>query len=229
MSDAPLTPEDDDTLLAAEYALGLIDGEELSVTHARAARDAGFAAHVARWQERLVAMTDGIAPVAPPKRAKKTLMARLFAKERVTFLQRLWVWKGISFAAIALVAYLAMPLLRPAPEQPGAVYATSMAAEDSTLQMLAVVDPARGDIALRRVAGGAPAGRVLELWALLPERAPISLGVLPEGDVARVALPADLAADVAQITLAVTDEPTGGAPEGVPTGTILAVGAVAEL
>ena len=38
-----------------------------------------------------------------------------------------------------------------------------------------------------------------------------------------------LAPEAAQITLAITDEPPGGAPGGVPTGEVMAAGAVAEL
>ncbi|MEM5543319.1 anti-sigma factor [Sulfitobacter sp. AS92] len=230
MSDTPIIPPEDDDLLAAEMALGLLEGEDRVTARARLMQDRAFARSVADWQERLVALTDDIAPVAPPAKARKSLMSRLFPARRVPLMQRLWLWQGLSVAALATVAFLALPMLREAPtELPGDVYATRMAAEDSALEMLAVMDMSRGDIALRRVSGNAPDGRVLELWAILPDRAPISLGVLPEGDVTRVALPADLAAEAAQITLAITDEPPGGAPEGAPTGTIMAAGAVAEL
>lgn len=230
MSDTFILPPEDDDLLAAEVALGLLEGEDRMTARARLMQDRAFARSVADWQERLVALTDDIAPVAPPAKTRKALMSRLFPARQAPLLQRLWLWQGVSVAALATVAFLALPMLREAPtELPGDVYATRMAAEDSALEMLAVMDMSRGDIALRRVSGNAPEGRVLELWAILPDRAPISLGVLPEGDVTRVALPADLAAEAAQITLAITDEPPGGAPEGAPTGTIMAAGAVAEL
>lgn len=227
-SDTP--PEDrDDDFLAAEYALGLTEVDRLSQIQQRVVTDPGFAARVAGWHERLVAMTDDIAPANPSKRAKKELMARLFPKSHVPLMQRLWVWKGIAFAAIALLAYIAMPMLQPpVPEDVAPLYATQMSGE-STLQVLAVADTARGDLALRRVAGGAPDGRVLELWALLPDQAPISLGVLPDDDVTRVALPADLLAQIDVLTLAISEEPQGGAPDGAPTGSILAVGEVSAL
>ena len=230
MSDPAFTPSDEDDLLAAEVALGLTEGEERAAARTRLLTDRDFARRVADWQERFVAMTDDIAPVTPPAKARRALLARLFPGRRAPLLQRLWLWQGISVAALATVAYLAWPMLREPPMRtPGEVYATRMAAEDSALEMLAVMDVARGDIALRRVAGDAPEGRVLELWAILPERAPISLGVLPEGEVTRVALPAELAPRAGEITLAITDEPPGGAPGGVATGAVMAVGAVAEL
>ncbi|MGR3474140.1 MAG: anti-sigma factor [Sulfitobacter sp.] len=230
MSDTPIIPAGDDDLLAAEVALGLLEGEDRVAARARLLQDRDFSRSVADWQERFVAMTDDIAPVAPPAKLRRTLMSRLFAARQVPLMQRLWLWQVISVAALATVAFLALPVLREAPVQsPGEVYATRMAAEDSALELLAVMDMSRGDIALRRVSGTAPEGRVLELWAILPDRAPISLGVLPEGEVNRVVLPADLAPEAAQITLAITDEPPGGAPDGAPTGTIMAAGTVAEL
>ena len=233
MSDLPPpTPEDEDDFLAAELALGLAEGDDLTRAQDRVRRDAIFAAQVAAWHERLIVLADSIAPVTPHKRVKKALLASLFPKIRVPLMQRLWVWQGISFAAIALLAYITVPMLRPpVPTPQGApqVFATQLTGDVDDLTVLAVLDPARGDIALRRTAGAAPAGRVLELWAILPEQAPISLGVLPADAVARVALPAELAAQVAQITLAISDEPPGGAPAGAPTGAVRAVGAVSEL
>ncbi|NUH65870.1 anti-sigma factor [Sulfitobacter sp. S0837] len=230
MSDHPTIPPEDDDMLAAEVALGLTEGDERAAARTRMLQDRSFARRVADWQERFAPMAEDIAPVSPPKGARKALMSRLFPARRVPLMQRLWVWQGISFAALATVAFLALPLLQdPGEQAPDDVYAARMVAEDSALELLAVMDMARGDIALRRVSGTAPEGRVLELWAILPDRAPISLGVLPEGDVNRVALPADLAPEAAQITLAITDEPPGGAPGGVPTGAVMAAGAVAEL
>ena len=223
-------PEQDDDFSAAEIALGLAEGEDLTQSRARMMRDRSFALRVAGWQERFVAMTDAIDPVAPHKRVKRAVLAELFPKVRVPLSQRLWVWKGLTLASVCLLAYLTIPQLRPEnPAVPNTVYATQMASETSPMQVLAVMDPARGDIALRRLAGEAPAGRVLELWAILPDTAPISLGVLPEGEAVRVALPETLRAQAASITLAITDEPQGGAPDGNPTGTVLAAGAVTEI
>ena len=224
-----LSPADETDAQAAEYALGLAEGDDLQAAQARVRSDQGFAARVAGWQERFVAMTDTIAPVAPAKRVKKALLAQLFPKQKVALLDRLWVWKGFTIAALFLAAYVAFPSLRPEPQLTGGtVYATQLQG-DSTLAVLAVFDNAQGDIALRRLSGDAPQGRVLELWAILPDQDPISLGVLPQTDTARVALPQELAALAAQITLAITDEPPGGGPNGAPTGNVMAIGPLTEI
>jgi anti-sigma-K factor RskA len=69
----------------------------------------------------------------------------------------------------------------------------------------------------------------LELWAILPGQAPISLGVLPDSETARILVPAALRSQAAQFTLAITDEPLGGSPTGGPTGDVLAAGPMTTL
>ena len=70
---------------------------------------------------------------------------------------------------------------------------------------------------------------MLELWAILPDQAPVSLGVLPDSETTRILVPAELRSQAAQITLAISDEPVGGSPTGAPTGDVLAAGAMSEL
>ncbi|MBB4174717.1 anti-sigma factor [Sulfitobacter noctilucicola] len=231
MDDIPTTDEPgaDDAMLAAEYALGLTPVAEIDTVRARARHDAAFAQRVAAWQERFVAMTDGIDPVKPPRKLRRKLLAEVFPKVSVPVMQRLWVWQGIALAALVLAAYLATPLLQPDPESvPRNVFAAHMTGESGDLELLVVVDT-DGDIALRRVAGAVPEGRVLELWAILPDAAPQSLGVLPADAATRVRLPEALVPFVSDITLAISDEPPGGAPGAAPTGDIRAVGTITAL
>ena len=179
----------------------------------------------------MTAMTDGIDPVAPPARIKKKLMAQVFPKQRVTILQRLWLWQGVAMASLLFAGYLGVQLLE-VKTQPGGqptVLAAQLVSESSPLQVLAVVEPVKHEIALRRVAGTANEGRVLELWAILPDQAPVSLGVLPDSETTRILVPAELRSQAAQITLAISDEPVGGSPTGAPTGAVLAAGAMSEL
>jgi len=224
-----MAPQGDD-LLAAELALGLLEGEELSQANKRALHDPAFAAMVAAWQERLVAMTDAVEPVTPPKHVKKRLLTTLFATAPVPLMQRLWIWQGLSFAALALAAFLGVQQLWPeqAPAS-GPLYATQLMGGAVPLQVLAVLDTQEGDIALSRVAGIEAEGRSFELWAIVPDTPPISLGIMQDGATMRVALPEDLRSRGAEITLAITDEPAGGSPNGVPTGDVLAASALVAI
>ena len=134
-------------------------------------------------------------------------------------------------ASLLFAGYLGVQLLeintRPG-DQP-TVLAAQLVSDTSPLQVLAVVEPIKHEIALRRVSGSANEGRVLELWAILPDQAPVSLGVLPDSETARILVPAELRSQAAQITLAISDEPVGGSPTGAPTGDVLAAGAMSEL
>ena len=100
-----------------------------------------------------------------------------------------------------------------------------MSAEASPLHYAAAI--AGDQLTLTRTAGrAASAGKDYELWLIDGDKPPVSLGVLTA---ASVTIPAPKAA--VGFLLAITLEPKGGAPEGKPTGPILAAGplkAVAE-
>jgi anti-sigma-K factor RskA len=76
-----------------------------------------------------------------------------------------------------------------------------------------------------------PASGAHELWALRAGNAPpVSLGVLPTAGVHTQALsPVQLAALAAATRLAVSEEPAGGSPTGLPTGRVVLVAPLAPL
>jgi anti-sigma-K factor RskA len=68
----------------------------------------------------------------------------------------------------------------------------------------------------------------LELWVLPAQGNPVSLGLLPRtGDARRVLTAAQRAALAGAKQLAVSLEPTGGSPTGLPTGPVLHVAELA--
>ncbi|MGY9038609.1 MAG: anti-sigma factor, partial [Rhodobacterales bacterium] len=210
---------------------GLSSDDDMIAARRRIGTERDFADRVVFWQERMTAMTDGIDPVAPPARIKKKLMAQVFPKQRVTILQRLWLWQGVAMASLLFAGYLGVQLLEAntRPDGQPIVLAAQLVSESSPLEMLAVIEPVKHEIALRRVAGEPIPGRVFEVWAILPDQTPVSLGVLPDSETTRILVPAELRSRAAQITLAISDEPIGGSPTGAPTGAVLAAGAMSEL
>ncbi len=230
MTDQTEIPGDDD-IRAAELVLGLASDDDRAAGRRRMATDPAFAAQVVFWQERLTAMADSIDPVEPPAKLKQRMLAQVFPTKRVSILERVWLWQGVSAAALLFAGYLGVQLLTltTQPSQQPAVLAAQLVSDTSTLQILAVVEPVKHEIALRRISGEARADRSMELWAILPGQAPISLGVLPDSETARILVPAELRSQAAQFTLAITDEPLGGSPTGGPTGDILAAGAMTTL
>jgi anti-sigma-K factor RskA len=69
-----------------------------------------------------------------------------------------------------------------------------------------------------------------ELWILPSGKGnPVSLGLLPrQGDVERVLTPAQRALLLAAFQVAVSLEPPGGSPTGLPTGPVIIVAAVMQ-
>ena len=65
MSDDTLPELMGDDLTAAEFALGLLESEELLLAKGRLAREPEFASRVAHWEEQLAPMLDDVASAQP--------------------------------------------------------------------------------------------------------------------------------------------------------------------
>lgn len=211
----PGLPEDDD-LLAAEYVLGTLPYADRLAAETRINKDTAFAKAVAAWENRLSLLNDAYDD-APAPNLLPQIEARLFgaAPKKPPF------WKG-WFAGAAVAAALglaALAILPGTPVQP----VTTLAADGSTLRYDVTLQGQ--ELRVARVAGGAAdAGRVHELWLIVGSDAPISLGLI-EGEELRLTT-TDLAAGM---VLAITLEPAGGAPNGIPSGPVLVTGVIQEI
>ena len=202
MTDRTL-PEEDDAF-AAEYVLGVQDLAERMQAEARLKSDPDFAARVNAWQNRLSDLNDDYAEAQAPN-LLPLIEARLFPTAAKA--ARNWFgWLAGAGAVAALLVVFALP-------QPQAPLLATIAGD--ALSYEAHYDGAA--LTLHRVKGSqAPAGQVHELWLIAPGAAPVSLGLLAEADLTVTSQAPK------GWTLAVTLEPAGGAPGGVPSGPILA-------
>ncbi|MCL3883024.1 anti-sigma factor [Marivita sp. GX14005] len=211
---------------AAEYALGLMTENERAEFEARLVEDADLRAELAAWQTALADLAESeVAPAAPSPQLRKRLEAQLFAAPRASLWQSLWPYAaGGVAAALVLWAAVASDLLLPdTPLRPDLRSELAATPEGGNLSVLAAVDSATGRLEIVRLDGAPPEGRVFELWLIVGDSAPVSLGVL-EGDTALLDLPETRRADLAGATLAISDEPPGGSPTGAPTGSVRAAG-----
>ena len=103
--------------------------------------------------------------------------------------------------------------------------------DDGKPGWLASVDPEEGTVLMVPVPASADTqGREPELWLIPEGQAPKSLGIVSIDRSHTVAVPEALRADLAKgAILAITLEPKGGAPQGIPTGPIVAKGDVVTL
>lgn len=217
MTELPLSPLEHDEALAAEYVLGVLSLAERSAAEIRLRADHGFAARVASWEVRLSGLNDSYAPVPAPNLLPK-IEARLFPRAPAPRgrLNRLLGWvTGMGAAGgLALLTLIILPL----PDLKAPLVAEL--GQGDTLRFEARFND--GALTVTRVSGdAATTGQVQELWIIAPEAAPVSLGLL-EHDPLTVSYPALPEG----WTLAVSLEPAGGAPDGTPTGPVVAAAVI---
>jgi anti-sigma-K factor RskA len=234
----PTGPDDVD-LLAAEYVIGLLPPDEHASARRLAVEHAGFAAAVARWEERLTPLVLAVGAVPAPPAVWRRIATQLppapgaapIRRERPA--RRLWdsvaVWRGAAAAAALAAASLAVVVFLPRPTPPAVVEPLAVARLQGQAQAAAfVVAFDRAGSRLIVTPTGAPlaADRSPELWLMPPGQTPTSLGLVRGDASVTLAAPAGLAADA---LLAVSLEPLGGSPTGLPTGPVLGQGRLSRL
>jgi len=219
-----MTPDqapDEQDLLAAEYALGLLTGEELSEARRLAVTDSAFAQSVTDWEIRMAALADDLVPEVPAPAVKMALLAKVFPAPRPKPLwERLWVWQAT--AAASLLVLVAAFVFDPgrAVLTTGPLYTAEIVADSGDFRVVAVIDKSTNEVFLTRTAGAAPEGRILQVWAHGPGEPAISVGLWPDGDTIRLPMPQTIAAVQGVLTLGVSEEPPGGSPTGSPSGRV---------
>ncbi|MDX1405366.1 MAG: anti-sigma factor [Woeseiaceae bacterium] len=208
--------------LAAEYVLGTLQGaarrrfDRLMAERA----DARFA--VWRWERELNGLASALRPRAPRGRVWQNISRRIEASKplRPSILER---WRGwwLAVPAAAVAALLAIAILPTTAIERAAIFAD----QDATAIWVVSADLDNG--LLRTEVINAPESspeNSFELWILRDNNLPpLSLGLLPlaPGQV-ESRLSAELLAALAGASrLAISLEPAGGSPTGLPTGPVL--------
>jgi anti-sigma-K factor RskA len=179
---------------------------------------------VASWERHLTPLAKCVRPVQPPAETLARIRAAIGvrkAKAPATF-SGPWAALAAGFALVAIGFGALYFTQRPGVEQPTYV---------------AVVTDATGPVWLMQAFAAArslrvttvnprpvPAGNSYELW-MIPDGAnptPVSLGLIPGVGNAALGLSAAQLAVLANTpTLAVSLEPAGGSPTGLPTGPVI--------
>ena len=211
----------EDRAEVAEYVLGVMPGNERSAMAARILRDGDLAREVQYWESTLDSLGDGIAPETPPARVWRGVQRRLFDPAGRT----VWSWLGpllgAALAVVAVVGFLRVP-------DAGPVWVADMATPEG-LRLAALYDESKGEMRVSMAGISLPADRDVELWLIVGENAPVSLGVMPRVGQAAMDIPTELRALVAGATMAISDEPLGGSPTGQATGPVLAVAPMVQI
>jgi anti-sigma-K factor RskA len=211
-----MSDEPDHDLLAAEYVLGVLEGEDRDTAIRLLAEDPEFARAVAAWQQRLTPLTSQVEPMPPPADLWQRIETRIEpTADIVPFRRRVRFWQGTTVGALAIAASLAAFMLVHQPKPPQVAVLSSLSG--GAAPALMAIAEQNGTLVVRPTAQlSVPADKDLELWQL-PQGAtrPQSLGVLPaSGKTVEVSL-------ALNTQLLVSLEPKGGSPTGLPTGPVL--------
>jgi anti-sigma-K factor RskA len=229
-------------LLAAEYALGVVEPAARAEAEGLIRRDPDFATAVEAWTDRLAPLSLDAGPVTPPDRVWALIEARISPPSQRPlptpandFWNNAGLWRGIAAASVvAAVASLGIGLLpRIAPDSPAPI----VVAPQPSAPLVALVSDPKGGRALAVVAIDTDLKRILvtpialaqaqdrslELWVIPAGGTPRSLGLIEATSNTRLGnrvLPVSAKGAVVAISL----EPRGGSTTGAPTGPVLGVG-----
>ena len=232
----PLPPDERDQL-AAELALGVLEGDDLVQARALFADDPKFRASVGEWLGRLGALLEEVPPSEPRQDVWRAIEDRVrdggAANDNVRIRRQLNIWRGVAAAASALAASLAIVILTqpqqlvpPATVQAPAPMIAMLGDEQKGGLMVASWNPA--DSSLRVAAAAeipADPSHSHELWVIPADGTPRSLGTISAEAKVQMRVEPNLSRELKEgATLAVSVEPLGGSPTGLPTGPVVASG-----
>lgn len=221
--------------LAAEYALGTLQGRARRRFERSLKDDPRLRQTVTLWQERLAPLDALVEPIEPPARVWRAIQARVErdAGRRVAaqprgFWASLGLWRGIALAstaaAFALAVSLTVSTMKPGPTETMVVVMQDAQATPAITVSWPTAQ--RGATTLRVQVVGHPqmaSGTSWELW-MLPsaDQKPVSLGLIGTEPTQELSIPAQLAPTInGALGLAMSVEPKGGSPTGQPTGPVI--------
>ena len=219
---------DDDDILAAEFAIGLLDPQEAALVQDRARIDATLSLRIAWWRDQLSPLADAAATEAPPH-LWRGIERRLAANDNAPGLINRWrnMAAGAMGLAAALLVYVGVR-----PEAEPTVITRTVSAPAPMVAMLtgakgvqvALVVDNQGHMrttpASLNVGQGDP-----ELWVIPADGKPRSLGVFDAHKRSAHGVSPTMRPMMAEgMTFAVSLEPKGGSPTGSPTGPVVASG-----
>lgn len=243
-----MTPDD---MLAMDYALGALSRAERKAAETRLRSDAAFRGLVEGWQALLGPLDEETGTVLPPAGVWDGVMAeigpvaaRAVAAETRGLWNNLSLWRGLGLAGPALAAVAlvmvntaAPPVVAPEAVAPDSVEAAppsqlsaTLAAADGTPLLAATWDPLRGAVVLTPSGERSDPGKVAELWVIEGDKPPRSLGVIEIDAPNSHAISSQVVAGLQPgAVLAISIEPIGGSPTGLPTGPVIATGKLSSV
>lgn len=249
MAEPENIPPFDPFILAGEYALGVLEGEELAVARRAFLADSDFVEAVEWWEMKLGVMAEAAGDFVPSPGVLQGILTRIEAEEnsdsdKLTPLVPKQISRtslaalvgGAAMALAGLVFFIATPRTTNVPAEPPVAVASGeqliaqLADEESGRKLAGRIDVDNTRLALNISGLEAAAGETPELWVIPAGGAPVSLGAIPEAGTFERNISVDEARLlVAGSTLAVTFEEDTGQRHQTPTMPILLAGTLDQV
>jgi anti-sigma-K factor RskA len=216
--------------LCGEYLIGTLQGSARRRFERALREEPRVALRLEHWRTTMAPRYSPAIAVRPSPQVWKRLQAELgLPRYRTPLLRRLGLWRALAAGAMAaLVAGIAVEVLKPVPTEPAAVTIAQLEGQADVARVTAALSPDRNTLQLhaaRPVLAG-PA-QSYELWLIPAEGgAPLSLAVLGNLDARVPVAPAHSKRLVPGAKLAISVEPAGGSPTGAPTGPVIMAGQI---
>jgi anti-sigma-K factor RskA len=225
---------DGDSVLVAEYVLGLLPEAERDSLRARLKAEPALRADLAFWRGRLASLDTEFAEATAPAGVWPRIEQRLFTEQaRSGWWNSLALWRGVAagaFAVAAIAIAINVTTPRADPKAFAAELVAALHAEGSDVSFVALYNSGNGELRITPLSGDQPSDRDYELWAIEGEAAPRSMGVIAANARNDVKVAPDILVDFGEgTTLAVTLEAKGGSPTGGPQGPIDAAGKATQI
>lgn len=208
--------------LAGEYVIGTLHGGARRRFESLLRERADIRLAVWQWEQLLHGLTSGIKPKRPPKSVWRGIKRRVDSTTHDSGRAGTW-WLRLAVVAplIALVAFWLASMLPPTID-PDRI---AIFANDDAQALWVVSADTQDGVLVVETSGVTAAGDALvyELWALHDDGVPRSLGLLNtrSGRHETELSPKLIAALESSANLAISLEPTGGSPTGLPTGPVV--------
>jgi len=211
--------------LAAEYVLGTLRGRARR-RFERWLVSPQVGEIVKAWEERLAGLEPRLDRVAPPTTVWRGIENRLELRSLGRRPAVGWLAVAASLLVVAMIGFFVVRQ----PQLPPTQIASIQADAQTIYWRVELLGDNQELVVHVHVAHELAAGKALELWVLPAQGNPVSLGLLPTaGDHHRALTPAQRAALAGAKQLAVSLEPSGGSPTGLPTGPVLHVAALSPV
>lgn len=208
--------------LAGEYALGTLDAAERTRVAQERRASPALDAQITAWEQRLAPLLAPIPPITPPARLWHAIASATRTAPMENTERQLRFWRmAAACIAILFVGILAVPHFTPM-SQPAESVVLLQKGTGAPTAFVVNIHPS----SLTVLANDAlPEKGSYELWVIVGKSAPRPLGVLSS---ARTELPFTRGQAepkvLADAVFAISLEPKGGSPTGLPTGPVLFTG-----